>query len=225
MGQVNHEPSMEDILASIKRIIAEDSEAAGVRPPRSRREPPPVLGDRGDAKPAFENVPSVDPVDEAARAPEPVVAPPVDEEPEEEVQVVAAEASQESGDVLELTSPIAQAEAEESETVTPSIPNPVHAFDSDEAAQPASAVAEVPPTTVANPTEALLSDTTRAASRSAFAALNQLQVRSEAGQSNTLEGLVADLLKPMLSEWLDRELPALVERLVSAEIARVSGRG
>ena len=55
------------------------------------------------------------------------------------------------------------------------------------------------------------------------AALSQLQVRSEEGQSNTLEGLVSDMLKPMLREWLDRELPALVERVVSAEVKRLAG--
>jgi uncharacterized protein len=61
------------------------------------------------------------------------------------------------------------------------------------------------------------------ASRNAFAALTQLQVRNEEGQSNTLEGLVADLLRPMLREWLDRELPTLVERVVTAEVRRLSG--
>ena len=38
MGQPSQEPSMEDILASIKRIIAEDSEAVGVRPAKLRRD-------------------------------------------------------------------------------------------------------------------------------------------------------------------------------------------
>ena len=70
----------------------------------------------------------------------------------------------------------------------------------------------------------LMSDNAAQASRSAFAALTQLQVRAEAGQENTLEGLVADLLRPMLREWLDRELPSMVERMVAAEIGRVSGR-
>jgi len=71
--------------------------------------------------------------------------------------------------------------------------------------------------------DGLLSSTSAEASRSAFAALSQLQVRSEEGKSNTLEGLVADLLKPMLREWLDRELPGIVERLVSAEVKRLAG--
>ena len=40
----------------------------------------------------------------------------------------------------------------------------------------------------------------------------------------SLEGLVRDLLRPMLAEWLDRNLPEIVERLVTAEIARIAGK-
>jgi cell pole-organizing protein PopZ len=40
----------------------------------------------------------------------------------------------------------------------------------------------------------------------------------------SLEGLVRDLLRPMLAEWLDRHLPEIVERLVKAEIARIAGK-
>jgi len=38
----------------------------------------------------------------------------------------------------------------------------------------------------------------------------------------TLEGLVRDMLRPMLKEWLDENLPATVERMVEKEIERVS---
>ncbi len=37
----------------------------------------------------------------------------------------------------------------------------------------------------------------------------------------SLEGLTRELLRPALAEWLDRNLPALVERLVATEIARI----
>ena len=40
----------------------------------------------------------------------------------------------------------------------------------------------------------------------------------------SLEGLVRDMLRPMLAEWLDRNLPPMVERLVKAEIARIAGK-
>ena len=40
----------------------------------------------------------------------------------------------------------------------------------------------------------------------------------------SLEGLTRELLRPMLAEWLDRNLPEMVERLVRAEIARIAGK-
>ena len=42
--------------------------------------------------------------------------------------------------------------------------------------------------------------------------------------SDTLEGLVREMLRPMLAEWLDAKLPAMVERLVAAEIERITAR-
>ena len=44
--------------------------------------------------------------------------------------------------------------------------------------------------------------------------------------ARTLEDLVKEMLRPMLKNWLDDNLPQLVERIVRAEIERVSrGRG
>ena len=40
----------------------------------------------------------------------------------------------------------------------------------------------------------------------------------------SLEGMVRDMLRPALTEWLDKNLPPLVERLVAAEIARIVGK-
>jgi cell pole-organizing protein PopZ len=40
----------------------------------------------------------------------------------------------------------------------------------------------------------------------------------------SLEGLVRELLRPMLAEWLEANLPAMVENLVQAEIARIVGK-
>ncbi|MDH7638026.1 DUF2497 domain-containing protein [Sphingomonas sp. MAHUQ-71] len=193
MAQPNQEPSMEDILASIKRIIAEDSEAVGVRPAKLRRE----------AMAAVASSPIVTSVHEA----EPVEQDSV-EEPEAEVVEPTAEAepeavaeTAETPDVLELTSPMSEATA------------------TTEAPQPSTTGAFASAASL----DGLLSSTSAEASRSAFAALTQLQVRSEEGKSNTLEGLVSDLLRPMLKEWLDRELPGIVERLVAVEVKRLAG--
>ena len=40
----------------------------------------------------------------------------------------------------------------------------------------------------------------------------------------SLEGLTRDLLRPMLSDWLDANLPPMVERMVAAEISRIIGK-
>jgi len=69
----------------------------------------------------------------------------------------------------------------------------------------------------------LMSTTTSAAVDSAFNALAQTVLVHNA---RTLEDLVREMLRPMLKVWLDDNLPGMVERLVRAEIERVSrGRG
>ncbi len=67
--------------------------------------------------------------------------------------------------------------------------------------------------------EGLISSTTTAAVDSAFNALAQTVLVQNA---RTLEDLVREMLRPMLKIWLDDNLPGLVERLVRAEIERVS---
>jgi cell pole-organizing protein PopZ len=65
----------------------------------------------------------------------------------------------------------------------------------------------------------LLSEETTAAVDSAFNALAQTVLVQNA---RTLEDLVREMLRPLLKSWLDDNLPSLVERLVRAEIERVS---
>lgn len=158
---MSNEPSMEDILSSIKRIIAEDTDAA-LSAPRTRRS--------------------------VAGAP---------------VQV--APKSGDDSEVLELTETVP---ADEPTREDPSVdPAPVA-----KAPDPA----EKPP---------LVSDAALNASRSSIAALSALIVRPEVAGGDTLEGLVREMLKPMLAEWLDQRLPDVVERLVAQEISRITARG
>jgi uncharacterized protein len=155
MGDVSNEPSMEEILSSIKRIIAEDSEAS-LSPPRGRR--------------ATVVQPVADPLPES----------PSDAEPE----------------ILELT-----------ETVAPEV------------------VEEEAPMAIAQAKPALVSDKAADASRSSLAALSALIVKPEVTGGDTLEGLVREMLKPMLAEWLESRLPDVVERMVAQEIRRITDRG
>ncbi len=67
--------------------------------------------------------------------------------------------------------------------------------------------------------EGLLSPATAAALDAAFNALAQT---AQPPRGRTVEELVSELMRPMLKTWLDENLPAIVERLVSAEIERIS---
>jgi Protein of unknown function (DUF2497) len=46
-----------------------------------------------------------------------------------------------------------------------------------------------------------------------------------AGGDMTLDGLMRALLEPMLQNWLDANLPEIVEKIAQAEIRRLTGRG
>ena len=75
----------------------------------------------------------------------------------------------------------------------------------------------------------LLPDQAVHAMRDSLAALATMAAPGAAPQivrsgETSLEGLVRELLRPMLAEWLDRNLPPMVERLVAAEIARIVGK-
>jgi cell pole-organizing protein PopZ len=85
-----------------------------------------------------------------------------------------------------------------------------------------------PPLTHAN-TDSLVSETTGAAASGAFARLAQAAAAGQApprreGQPRTMEEAVLELLKPMLREWLDKNLPGIVERIVEEEVKRLVRR-
>lgn len=75
----------------------------------------------------------------------------------------------------------------------------------------------------------LLTEHTRAAMRESLAALAAISGPGATPQivrsgETSLEGLAREMLRPALTEWLDRNLPSLVERMVAAEIARIVGK-
>lgn len=77
--------------------------------------------------------------------------------------------------------------------------------------------------------ESLIADATRSAMQQNFAALTMLAKPGKQPQivrsgETSLEGLVRQMLRPMLSQWLDDNLPGMVEELVKAEIARIAGK-
>jgi hypothetical protein len=83
-----------------------------------------------------------------------------------------------------------------------------------------SEAAPPPPMPQAAPSQPqMLSHSTVAAVESAF---NSLAHTVLSNNARTLEDLVKEMLRPMLKSWLDDNLPQMVERIVKAEIERVS---
>jgi cell pole-organizing protein PopZ len=72
--------------------------------------------------------------------------------------------------------------------------------------------------------EQIVSADAAAASRQALSSLSRLVVKPDIAGADTLEGLVREMLKPMLKDWLDAHLPEIVERVVAQEVARITGQ-
>jgi cell pole-organizing protein PopZ len=78
--------------------------------------------------------------------------------------------------------------------------------------------------------EVLLDDNKARSLRHSFSALQTLSEPGVAPQivrsgETSLEGLTRDLLKPMLKDWLDTNLPPIVEAMVEREINRITKKG
>ena len=74
--------------------------------------------------------------------------------------------------------------------------------------------------------ERIVSDAAAGAASAAFAGLAGVR-RSHPdgwpiGMGHTVEDLVRELMRPMLKEWLDANLPGIVDRLVRQEIERIA---
>ncbi len=96
--------------------------------------------------------------------------------------------------------------------------------------EPVSPVVPTPPAPTPTPRPAvdLMAPETAAAAASSVGSLMRTLAAGRATQvysgGPTLEDIVRAELRPLLKEWLDANLPPLVERLVRAEIERVVGR-
>ncbi|WP_171131493.1 DUF2497 domain-containing protein [Sphingomonas sp. ID1715] len=167
---------MEEILSSIKRIIAEEGEAA---PPRA-----------------------------------------LQPEPEDEPEVLELTHSFAEPDTMQ-PAPEPEAEPISAEEAPALATAPMAPF-----VRRAEPKAEPAPMSAPTPTpETLISSAAADATREALAALSRVIVKPEdPAADNTLEGLVREMLRPMLKDWLDAHLPRIVQATVDREVARISGR-
>ncbi|MFN3658970.1 MAG: PopZ family protein [Pseudolabrys sp.] len=222
------EPSMEEILASIRRIIADDDAAKTAKPAEPPPPPPPKPAPVAAPKAAAPPPPPPPPP-----PPAPPPAPPkaatnnqdeidamlADIEVAPKVPPKPAPKPAPVPDVLDLTEAMAAPPPPPPAAPPPSsfrtIDGASDVVFTDRVAPPGPA-APPPP---AAPVQALLSSSTMAAVDTAF---NSLAHTVLGNNARTLEDLVKEMLRPMLKSWLDDNLPGLVERIVRAEIERVS---
>lgn len=200
----SQEPSMEKILASIRRVIAEDDSQKPVQHP-------------AEAASAVFNPDAAAASPEAERAMGQPYSPP-SESPALSIGALSGPAKAFST-VLDLTEPSVSTAFRSAAPTVNSSPAPTPPAPTDDAvAREAMSVTQT--TGVSDPDRGgLMSSTTSAAIDSAFNALAQTVLVHNA---RTLEDLVREMLRPMLKVWLDDNLPGMVERLIRAEIERVS---
>ena len=164
------EPSVEEILDSIKKVIARDNRDGAIAERRERA--------RAETRPATrQDVPS-----------EPVE--PADADEAEEVLELDEDAMVARGDCDENEDPEQKHGAEDAPLTTEALRNSMQAN---------------------------------------FAALAMLAEPGATPQivrsgETSLEGLVREMLRPMLAQWLDTNLPPMVEKLVKDEITRIAGK-
>ncbi|HEY7845994.1 MAG TPA: DUF2497 domain-containing protein [Bradyrhizobium sp.] len=268
------EPSMEEILASIRRIIADDeakppaadnrpsageakpsaseakalaaekpaSPAAPAKPDKPAAAAPPPRPAMADIPPSRipaaaaaaekKPAPAPPPAPPPAAAAAPAAGPPNNQDDIDALLNGLDEATTEDeirpaksdGEVFELTDEMAVP------SVEPPPPTSFHKIEPENdiefAESAASRAINRPPTYAppafdppSAPAGPILSQTTVSAVESAF---NTLAHTVLSNNARTLEDLVKEMLRPMLKSWLDDNLPGLVERIVKAEIERVS---
>jgi cell pole-organizing protein PopZ len=218
----NNDPSMDDILASIRKIISDDearaqvnSQAGGNTAPASGANSTPQ---GAEAAPVNTTNRFVEGLGEASGA--------------------HAAAPSQRDDVLLLTDLIEEPKsAPVNPAVTPA-PPPVQepAFDPP-SITPASvaAMSQPSPDPVPSNDQSLVGASVAGAASSAFDRLSQAVQESvphpsapdpgpTLGSGRSLEDIVKEMLRPMLKEWLDRNLPPMVERFVEREIVRLTRR-
>jgi hypothetical protein len=175
MENAQPEPSMEEILASIRRIISEDEDDQGQSAAKHAPE-------KAAAKPELTLRPT------EGASPSPVQTGPAAPAPSAPAQAAPPQAE-------------SRPHAESADFMKKTVAAPMHKEFEEE----------------------IIDHTTAAAASQAFRSLSQ-SVRISEGPGKTLEDIVTEMLRPMVKDWLDANLPAIVEEKVEEEVQRVARR-
>ncbi|MES2343398.1 MAG: DUF2497 domain-containing protein [Pseudomonadota bacterium] len=174
--QTSQEPTMEEILASIRRIISEDDAP-------------------GSEAAAPEEEPAEEPVAEDIPIP-----------PEEE-----------DDGVLELTEKV-ETHGDIDVYAAATTPEPEAAY-----SPPPEPTAWADDAPDVAPGAGLVGDPAAAAAAAAFGSLSSQILMPRDGR--TLEDVVRELLRPLLKQWLDDNLPRIVQDTVQSEVERIARGG
>lgn len=214
-NEAHKEPTMEEILASIRKIIADDGPAA---PPAGRPVMREVAPEPTNSRPSFVYDNDADDLG-MFEGDEPDLADEIADEVAEELTTEI------KGPEFSFEAILGASKARERDPEPAPLPEPAP-----EPVRPApqpvartiQPAPEPEPKMPAAPRYANepLTDTNTA--ESAAGALGKLISKMDMGSDNTLEGLVRELLKPMVKEWLDANLARIVEEKVEAEVQRIA---
>ena len=203
MSDTEQEPSMEEILASIRRIISDDDKE--MEAATQQNEGTPEVKDELVEE-------------EVGAMPEPESEPEPEPEPAPELSAEAID-DDDDDDILDLT----DMEAPDPE---PLFEEQAYKEVEPEPVAPPVSPSPPPPSAPTPPAANLVSPPQAGEASGSFERLTEKlnEDYSELPIGNgavTLEGLTRELVRPMLKEWLDQHLPMTVERLVREEIERL----
>ncbi|ODT50335.1 DUF2497 domain-containing protein [Devosia sp. 63-57] len=246
------EPSMDEILSSIRQIIADDDAAAVPRRPAALHAAPPM--EAAPARLVSDNADRdlsdmLDDIEPLALSPAQIVEDEDDEvggfsfdsllaDTEEDVAEEPSAALVEAEDITfepaeELPSFDPPAMNFDPEPEFSPEPEPVVAFAPPPmpepepapmaAAQPKASLAEVAPLPDPTLTSDMANELLEPATKAAVrSSIGKLNALGIGNPGLTIEAMMREMLRPMLKEWLDENLPSVVERMVEKEISRIS---
>jgi cell pole-organizing protein PopZ len=221
-NEAHKEPTMEEILASIRKIISDDAAA-----PASAPQPEPEIANDEDDDVSLEEVMFDEDIREesfeAEAAPEAAVelemeAFEIEDFAEDEATTAAPEPAQSFESLLSAS----RSAEYDPEPEPESVPEPVAIAPAPVEPKPAPAPAPVEKPMSASPAYDNSSLTDDSTANAAAGALGKLISKMDLGGDNTLEALVREMLRPMIKEWLDANLASIVEEKVEAEVERIS---
>jgi cell pole-organizing protein PopZ len=223
---------MEEILASIRRIIADDEAKPEAAPAAAKPEKSAPAAPAAKPPAMSDIPPSAIPAAQAAvaKAAPPAASAPAASNSQDDIDAMLAgldEATSEAEirppppepEVFELTDEMAVQDAPQSPFQKIEPEDDLEFTEFAAAKNPRQSAFEPPYESPAASPQQILSHSTVSAVESAF---NSLAHTVLSNNARTLEDLVKEMLRPMLKSWLDDNLPGLVERIVKAEIERVS---